>query len=138
MGKEFIKEEKIRFQHCDYAGIVFYPRYFVMLNDLVEDWFAEELGFPFEKMHPFSGVPTVNINIDFVKPARLGDRIFKTLANVEVGGKSLKYQFKFTLDDHVLLKGHATLVFIHKDQETGQLKSAPWPEHIKTKLIEWV
>ena len=31
----------IRFRHCDAAGIVFYPRYFEMMNDLVEDWFAE-------------------------------------------------------------------------------------------------
>jgi acyl-CoA thioesterase FadM len=39
----FIKQEKIRFQHIDYAGIVFYPRFLEMLNGLVEDWFEEAL-----------------------------------------------------------------------------------------------
>ena len=41
MNQPFIKTEKIRFKHVDYAGIVFYPRFLEMLNDLVEDWFEE-------------------------------------------------------------------------------------------------
>ena len=36
----------IRFQHCDPAGIVFYPRFFEFTNQVVEDWFEEELGLP--------------------------------------------------------------------------------------------
>ena len=31
----FIAQRKVRFQHCDPAGIVFYPRYFEMLNSVV-------------------------------------------------------------------------------------------------------
>jgi hypothetical protein len=39
---QFTKQEKVRFQHVDYAGIVFYPRFLEMLNCLVEDWFEED------------------------------------------------------------------------------------------------
>ena len=31
---------KVRFGDVDPAGIVFYPRYFEMLNAAVEDWFT--------------------------------------------------------------------------------------------------
>ena len=47
---QFTKQEKVRFQHVDYAGIVFYPRFLEMLNCLVEDWFEEAIDRPFSKM----------------------------------------------------------------------------------------
>lgn len=34
----------IRFAHCDPAGIVFFPRYLEMFNNLIEDWCRDELG----------------------------------------------------------------------------------------------
>ena len=36
----------VRFSHCDPAGIVYFPRYFDMINGVVEDWFAGTLGLP--------------------------------------------------------------------------------------------
>ena len=30
----FVHEERVRFAHCDPAGIVFFPQYLVMLNTL--------------------------------------------------------------------------------------------------------
>ena len=35
----FQREILVRFGHCDAAGWVFYPRYFEMISDFVEDWF---------------------------------------------------------------------------------------------------
>jgi len=56
----FTLQQKVRFQHCDPAGIVFYPRYFEMINATVEEWFAQRLGVPFETLHGALGaaVPT--------------------------------------------------------------------------------
>ncbi|MEG1266654.1 MAG: acyl-CoA thioesterase, partial [Myroides sp.] len=59
----FIKEEQIRFRHTDFAGIVFYPRFLEMLNDLVEDWFDEALDRPFSKIHETNGIPTVDLKV---------------------------------------------------------------------------
>ena len=42
----FIRTGKVRFEDCDSAGILFYPNYFLMLNRLIEDWFADALGVP--------------------------------------------------------------------------------------------
>ena len=47
----FSTDKLIRFHHCDPAGIVFYPQYFVLINELTEDWFAQGLGIDFARLH---------------------------------------------------------------------------------------
>ena len=42
----FLHPQAVLFRHCDPAGIVFYPRYFEMLNDCVEAFLDTELGIP--------------------------------------------------------------------------------------------
>ena len=46
MGKVFKKSCMIRFAHCDPAGIVFHPNFFVLFNGLTEDWFREGMQEP--------------------------------------------------------------------------------------------
>ena len=62
----------VEFHHCDPAGIVFYPRYFEMLNSVVEEWFGERNGLPFDRMHRIErrGVPTVRLETVFTAPSR--------------------------------------------------------------------
>jgi 4-hydroxybenzoyl-CoA thioesterase len=81
----------IRFAHCDPAGIVFYPRYAELCNEVVEDWFAEGLGVPFPELHEERrlGVPAVRLEIDFVAPSRYGDLLTFRLEVLEVGRTSL-------------------------------------------------
>ena len=47
MAAPFVSQVEVRFRHCDPAGIVFYPRYFEMINDFVEEWFDKGMGLPF-------------------------------------------------------------------------------------------
>ena len=91
----FIKQEKIRFEHIDFAGIVFYPRYLEMLNALVEDWFEEALHRPFHKMHETNGIPTVDLKVQFKKAARLGETLTKELWVKELRSSSLLCGFLF-------------------------------------------
>src|SRR5260370_493059 len=42
MASAFVSQVQVLFRHCDPAGIVFYPRYFEMVNDLVEEWFDRD------------------------------------------------------------------------------------------------
>jgi 4-hydroxybenzoyl-CoA thioesterase len=123
MGRKFIKEEKVRFQHCDHAGIVFYPRYFVMLNDLVEDWFEEILDYSFLAMHPNNGIPTVELNTRFKSPARLGDLIQKELWVIRLTDRSLTYGFCFSHHQKTVIEG--TGVVVHVAVNDLQKKLAP-------------
>lgn len=85
----FITKAKVRFGDVDPAGIVFYPRYFEMLNDAVEDWFAA-MGMDFRSMHQEHriGVPTVHLTCDFVAPSELGDDLTIEIKTVQVGRSS--------------------------------------------------
>ncbi len=85
------RSKLIRFAHCDPAGIVFYPRYAELCNEVVEDWFAEGLGVPFPELHERRrlGVPAVRLEIDFAAPSRYGDLLLFRLEVAEVGRTSL-------------------------------------------------
>ncbi len=82
---------QIEFNHCDPAGIVFYPRYFEMVNSVIENFFADVVGRSFAQMHngAANGVPTVAIETSFQRPSRLGDKVLFSLAVEKIGGSSL-------------------------------------------------
>lgn len=131
---KFTKEQKVKFSHCDFAGIVFYPRFLEMLNELVEDWFDEVLDFSFLKMHPNGGVPTVDLNIKFKSPARLGDVLIKTLWVVALSDKSVTYGFQFTNSDKIVLEGTAVLVNVELDKLKNEIKPKSWDKEVKSKM----
>ena len=49
-----VHEITVEWGDCDPAGIVFYPRYLEMFNNLVEDWFCDGLKLSFAEFHIFS------------------------------------------------------------------------------------
>lgn len=121
----------IEFNHCDPAGIVFYPRYFEMINSVVENFFEDHVGWSFARMHTggkHNGVPTVSISCNFMAPSRLGDKVPFTLEVLSVGRSSVKVRITAAVGDEVRLITENTLVWI----DDG--KAAPWPEEIRMKL----
>ena len=121
----------IEFNHCDPAGIVFYPRYFEMINSVVENFFEDYVGYSFARMHTggnHHGVPTVSISCNFMAPSRLGDKVPFTLVVTGVGRSSLKVRITAAVGDEVRLITENTLVWI----DDG--KAAAWPEDIRSKL----
>ena len=97
----FQREQLVRFGHCDPAGIVFYPRYFEMLNELVEDWFAQGLGQSFARLITESGLgmPTAQLDTRFLRISRLGDVLQQRLRLQRVGGSSMTLAVSFDGDD---------------------------------------
>ncbi|MFA5556527.1 MAG: thioesterase family protein [Flavobacteriaceae bacterium] len=131
----FIKQEKIRFQHIDYAGIVFYPRFLEMLNGLVEDWFEEALGRPFSKMHETNGIPTVDLKVQFKKAARLGETLTKKLWVKELKSSSLICGFRFEDEsENTCLEGEVTLVNVKISEDRNSIKAEAFTEEMK-KII---
>ena len=139
MNQPFTKQEKIRFKHVDYAGIVFYPRFLEMLNDLVEDWFEEALDRPFSKIHETNGIPTVDLKVQFKKAARLGETLTKNLWVIRLGGSSINCGFEF-LDQYgkTCLEGEVTLVNVEFVEGRDQIKSAPFNEEMQKKITNYI
>lgn len=122
-------QRKVRFQHCDPAAIVFFPRYFEMINSVVEDWFEEVVGVTFNDMHVNlrTGVPTANINTDFTAPSRLGETLNFQLRPVKIGGASLTLDINAWCNEQHRLRSQSTLVYINID--TG--RPLPWPDDMR-------
>jgi 4-hydroxybenzoyl-CoA thioesterase len=131
----FTKQEKIKFKHIDYAGIVFYPRFLEMLNDLVEDWFEEALDRPFSKMHETNGIPTVDLKIQFKNPARLGEVLTKKLWVIELRNSSILCGFQFVNEKEVtVLEGEVTLVNVKIAEDREKIKAEGFSEEMKDKI----
>lgn len=139
MSNYFIKEEKIRFQHVDYAGIVFYPRFLEMLNTLVEDWFEEALERPFSTIHETNGIPTVDLKVQFKKAARLGETLTKYLWVKNLGGASVNCGFRFKDEEgNTCLEGEVTLVNVAISKDRNAIKAEPFSEDMKEKITPYI
>lgn len=126
----------VEFNHCDPAGIVFYPRYFEMTNSVVENFFADRVGRSYARitMQDGNGVPTVKIDATFRAPSRLGDRLVFTLRVLKVGNSSVAFALAARGEDEPegsqRLQADLTLVWV-----TPEGRSAPWPDDMRAKLM---
>lgn len=122
---------QIEFNHCDPAGIVFYPRYFEMLNSVVENFFADVAGRSFAQMHMAgagNGVPTVKIGAEFLAPSRLGEKVLFELTVARLGGASAEMQITARLGAEQRLRAQLVLVWV------AGLKAAPWPADMRDRI----
>ena len=121
---------QIEFNHCDPAGIVFYPRYFEMVNSVIENFFADVVGRPFASMHfgADNGVPTVAMEAVFQRPSRLGDKVRFTLRVEKVGGSSVRMVIQGSGPDGPRMQAVMTLAWI------AGMKAAPWPDEMRAAL----
>lgn len=122
---------QIEFNHCDPAGIVFYPRYFEMVNSVVENFFADVAGRSFAQMHgggAQNGVPTVRIEADFTAPSRLGEKVLFTLRLTRLGGASATFTITAAKDGQERLRAGLTVVWV------DHMRAAPWPEDMRARL----
>ncbi len=134
----FIKEEQIRFRHTDFAGIVFYPRFLEMLNDLVEDWFDEALDRPFSKIHETNGIPTVDLKVQFKNAARIGEILTKKLWVKELKSSSVVCGFHFiNQQDKTVLEGEVTLVNVAIAEDRKTIKAEAFNNEVKAKIEKY-
>ena len=110
----FQREILVRFGHCDAAGWVFYPRYFEMISDFVEDWFEEGLAASAPGLfhHKQLLTPSVHFTVDFIKPTRYGDRLTFNLWTVKVGRTSCELRIEASLGGELRMRVKQVLVFI--------------------------
>jgi len=126
----------IRFRHCDPAGIVFFPRYMEMFNDLVEDWCRDALDIDFNEIHLQRGwgLPTVHLDVDFLAPSVLGDRLAATLGVNHIGSSSIGVSITLCGPDGAeRVRGRSVLVFIR-----GETKHAsPIPDELRARITRF-
>jgi 4-hydroxybenzoyl-CoA thioesterase len=128
----FEKPLRIRFGHCDPAGIVFFPQYLIMLNGVLEDWFTEGLGIPYDDLLGVRriGTPTLRLECDFKAVSRMGDIVSLGLTVKRLGNSSLTLNYVCQCQQEVRFLAHQVLVFT--DLNTHQ--SMPIPDDVRTAI----
>lgn len=130
----------IRFQHCDPAGIVFYPQYFHLLHEVQED-FLTHIGFPEHALiQQGFGLPIVDLKTRFAGMCRHGDCIEIALSLGRVGQASLGMHYEITgplkqgsSSSEVKLVADAVVVFMR----LAEGKAVPLPEALRLALLPY-
>ncbi len=125
----FAVDRLVRFSHCDPGGLVYFPRYFDLMNALVEDWFYQRLGLNYagRLMADGQGLPTVHAKCDFVRPSLMGETLTWSLAVEKIGTSSITVTIRASRDDEDRLR--ATLVLVATSLETH--RPIPIPDDLR-------
>ncbi len=136
MGRSFTTERKIRFSHCDPAGIVYFVNFFDMVNGAVEDWFGEAIGLTFNEMHIQRrvGFPIVNTGCEFFKPCHLGDRLVLELTIARLGRSSIEFSVVGRVGGEEKFRARHKVALMSLDS----LRALPIPDDLREKMQPFV
>lgn len=134
-GQVFTVRRRVRFADCDAAGIVFYPRYFEMLNGVVEDWFAGPLEASFRDLHleRHASVPTATVEARFLAPSRLEDDLTFSLTVTRLGGSSCGLRHRIAADGDLRFEATQTIVYVGRS-----LKPERWPDPLRARITPFL
>ena len=132
MGRAFETTRLVRHGHTDPAGIVFYPRYFELINEVVEDFFREELNRPFGEWHlqQKTGVPTVHIETSFLAPSYCDDLLTFELRIGKLGGSSATLLIDATCDEEKRLTASLTIAHVN----LTEMKAIPFGDELRSGM----
>jgi 4-hydroxybenzoyl-CoA thioesterase len=124
----------LRFAHCDFAGIAYYPRCFELCDAAIEDWTQHALGIDRRHMHEALGLglPTVAMNASFAAPSRLGDMLDIDVGVRRLGTSSIDLALTVTSD-------HAPRFAVAYTQVLMRLadtRATPWPADLRAALLQ--
>lgn len=129
----FRSTQLVRFAHCDPAGIAFYPRYFDMLNSVVEDWFAQGLDCPwgpdFMDVRNLR-IPSLWIAVEFRRPSRLSETLDFDTWPTRLGRSTIEIAIQGSMNGEARLRAAQTLCII----DYATFRSTPIPEDLRTRM----
>ena len=134
---KFTTQKRVRFQHCDPAGIVFYPQFYVLLHEVQEDFLAH-IGFAEHGLIASGiGLPIVDMKTEFLGMCRHGDVLNLSLTLTRIGNASVGMHYEI----HALaqsgleseaIKLRADSVVVHSTVPHG--KAVRIPDDLRTAL----
>jgi 4-hydroxybenzoyl-CoA thioesterase len=122
---------KIRFDDVDGAGILYYPRYFHLCHQALEDSFdrGAPLSYP-ELIHERRlGLPTVAVESNFTAPLEYGDTVTVSMTVESIGTSSLILGFRIQRESDGAECFHARITTVLTDLDSR--KSTPFPDELR-------
>lgn len=133
MSRPFPARHRLRFAHCDAAGIAYYPRLLEIADGVIEDWTEVVLGVPRSVFLELRrGLPTVELNTSFAHVSRLGDWLDFALHVEKLGSSSIDFALEMSCAGEHRLATRYTQVLI--DLETT--RPLPWPADWRARIEE--
>ena len=136
MAQAFSVEVPIRFSNCDPAGIVYFPEFFDMINSLVEDWFTIGMDTSYADlmMRARIGTPTIDIQCEFLKPCRYGERLTLALVVTKIGRTSFHLAESGMVEGELRWRTRHVLCFL--SNETS--RPVAIPEALREKMARFM
>ena len=132
-----IRMVRIEWSDCDPAGIVFYPRYFEIIDASTSALFERALGmtkFQALKSFDFAGYPLARTRARFVRPTRYGDDV-TVESTVTFGRASFDIEHRLSLNGLTCVECSETRVWVvHDPDQPGRYKSHSIPQAVRAKF----
>lgn len=134
MNRPFTARRRLRFAHCDPAGIAYYPRYLELADGVIEDWTEQVIGVPRSDLHlqRHMALPTVEMTTRFVRVGRLGDWLDFTLTVTRLGTSSVDLSLEVTADGEPRFDTRYTQVLV----DMNAMTPIAWPADWRTRIEE--
>lgn len=131
----FTISKPMRFGDCDLTGIAYHPAYLSMLVDVNEAMFAS-FGIPWKEImfERKLGLPTVTLNLQFLKPAVYGDVLDFAVAVRAIGRSSLDLETDVRVQGDIIWTVRQRIVLT----STEDHKSRAWPDDIRAGLTRYL
>ena len=132
----FTIRRKIRFGQSDPAGIVFFPEFFRMFNDLFEDWvrIGLDIDFAAQFRDHQRMFPLVHVTTDFKKARMMGQTMDLTLILTDLGRSSIHYTIIGHDDGVEIVRAECVTCIASKKLQ----KSVPLPDDIRGKMERYL
>lgn len=137
MGLVNRKEVFIEWGDCDPAGIVYYPRYFVMFDNATVALFtaAGLKKHEMVKTYDMVGYPMVDTGARFLIPSKWGETITIESHVSEWRRSSFDIKHRVFKGDDLAIEAWETRVWVGKHPDDPEkIKSQPIPEEVKARF----
>lgn len=130
----FSTVKHIKFHHCDPAGIVFFPQFFVLIHELLEDWFTQGLETDYAKLISSGvGLPAVRADCEFLRPCPMGTVLTLTLQVRRVGRTSVELAIDGAAANKLVLR--ATLIVVYVSLQ--EMRPLEIPADIRMAMLRF-
>jgi 4-hydroxybenzoyl-CoA thioesterase len=138
--KEFVSEIKVEWAHCDFAGIVFYPTFYIWFDQGTERLFrANGLSYPeLGEQFGIDGMPLLETGTAYKNASKLGADLTITSWIDAWEGKTFVVRHRIMhADGREALEGFERRIFVIKDPalERG-IKAIAVPDELRARFTD--
>ena len=138
--KEFVSEIKVEWAHCDFAGIVFYPTFYIWFDQGTERLFAAN-GLSYAQLREvfgIDGMPLLETGTTYKNASKLGSDLTITSWIDAWEGKTFLIKHRIMhADGREALEGFERRIFVIKDPEMERgMRAVEMPDELRARFVD--